>query len=436
MTTDKQAKTAPLFRWIFFWLGVLLLFSIVHFTDKRAAQALDALSALPLLGASKKEAVGYLEAVKGWLFLFSTALISLPILRDACPNLRRSKPADAVQALLIALGIALLLACLSCSPGNQAMGARYAEISEHPFTQGNSRYSARLFMPAMAYILFFRGNWLYYLFFLGLTVGLIALLLHWNKASGGLNAWQCLSLCTSSFVLFQFQSPGYPDVLVFIFFLLVMCDAFGEDAKLSLLILALVTHEASLLVGAVLAWRYLSRGRFIAYISSLVVYTGIGLIATGFHLEALNRYSVSDMSGIEWVLHAPLKELLGVFIAFKALWAVIFSGIALGIRHKLHGETKFIIFTTLAGLVMTCLAIDTSRMMGFAFPGLLAALSVIRQTLPRRTIQWFYVFIFLLNIVLPSFSVELNAQIGFAPGLYQRIYAWLVPLLANALSSR
>lgn len=289
-------------------------------------------------------------------------------------------------------------------------------------------------MPAMAYILFFRGNWLYYLFFLGLTVGLIALLLQWNKENGRLNAWQFLSLCTSSFVLFQFQSPGYPDILVFIFFLLVMQDGFNKDAKLSMLILALATHEASLLVGAVLAWRYLSRGKFIAFISSLAVYTGIGLIASGFHIEALNRYNVSDMPGIEWVLRAPLKELLGVFIAFKALWGVIFAGIALGIRHKFHREAKFIIFTTLAGLLMTFLAIDTSRMMGFAFPGLLIALSVIRQTLPRRTIQRFYASIFLLNIVIPSFSVELNAQVGFAPGLYQRVYAWLEPFLAKALS--
>jgi hypothetical protein len=433
MTTNKRAKTASSFRWIFFWLGVLLLFSIVHFTDKRTAQALDGMSTWPFLVVGKKEAMGYLEAVKGLLFLFSTILMSLPILSNACPSLRRSKPADAVRTLLIALGMALLLACLSFSPGNQAMGARYAEISEHPFTQGNSRYSTRLFMPAMAYILFFRGNWLYYLFFLGLTVGLIALLLHWNKASGGLNAWQCLSLCTSSFVLFQFQSPGYPDVLVFIFFLLVMQDGFSEEAKLSLLILALVTHEASLFVGTVLAWRYLSRGKFIAFIFSLAVYTGIGLIATGFHLEALNRYNVSDMSGIEWVLRAPLEELLGVFIAFKALWIVIFAGIVLGIRHKLHSETKFIIFTTLAGFVMTCLAIDTSRMMGFAFPALLVALSVINQVLPARTRQRLITVIFLLNLLIPSFGVELNAQIGFAPGLYQCVYTWLEPFLTNAL---
>ncbi len=48
-------KTSIASRWVFFWAGVLLLFCIVHFTDKRLAPALDALFTLLTLDASQKE---------------------------------------------------------------------------------------------------------------------------------------------------------------------------------------------------------------------------------------------------------------------------------------------------------------------------------------------------------------------------------------------
>lgn len=434
MTANPQVKPAkPIRSWIIFWAGTLLLFSIVHFTDKRMAQVLAALFDSLLLEANKKEISSYIGSVRGLLFFLSVAFLSLPILRDSKHIIYRAKPVDIIRNVLIALGIAVCLAILSFNPGNQAMGAKYAEISEHPFLQGNSRYSARLFMPALAYFLFLRGNWLYTLFSLTLTVGLIALLYSWNQGNGKLNLWQFLSLCTGSFVLFQFHSGGYPDVLVFIFYLLVIRDDFSEEAKLTLLVMALATHEASLFIGAVLAWRYLPRGKFIAFIASFALYMAIWLTATGFNIGTFGRYEVSDQSGIAWVLQAPQKELLGVFIAFKALWVAALLGIALGFHQKRYVEAKFILFSMLAGILMTFLGVDTSRLMGFAFPGLLAALSVIHQTLPGRLRQTFFTVLFLLNIALPSFTVGLNAQVAFAPGLYQWLYSWLETGLENML---
>lgn len=405
----------------------LILFLIVHLTMDRLVPLLQAVSQLPsLFGlpvADGQRFLFYVPSLKGMLFLCSTAVLALPIMKDVRRMLADSDLRRILASLAAAVCALILLNGLIFTLENKYMGVEYAARTLNPFAQNADWFNKRLFMPALAHILFFRDQWLFYLFSNLIFLLFLALLYAWVKENGQFRFWQFFSLSTCSFAIFQCQSPGYPDILVFTFFLLVMYHGFSQNAKLAMLLLALVTHEASLFVGVVLAWRYLDWDRRVVYVISLVMYGVIWLGAYGFALPALvASHNVRGRTTLQWIALRPGTELLGIFLSFKAVWVLAIVGAVLAVRRRWNADAGFILASLAGGLGITLLAVDTSRVAAYGFPGVLAAIAVIRHGLPEKISRWLFSIVLLVNLVIPSFYVGLNCWIDTRPGLYKALW--------------
>lgn len=422
MTSRHPARPAG----FLFWFGTLGLILVVHATSCRLESVLAALAAACRFGLSEadREALpAAAAAVKAALFWMSFVLVAAPVARDARAALARAAPREVFETLAVSAAAGLILAGLVFQPGNVSMGTGYAARSLAPFRQEADWFHKRLLMPALAHALFFRGAWAYYAFGLLVTAAGLGALHAWLRARAPIPFWQFVSLCTGSFMIYPFQFPGYPDVLVILFLLLVMSPGFGPPAKLSLLTLALVAHEASLFAGLVLAWRFLDRAHFRAYLLALGIYGFAWLAGFGMRPGHLVRsHDVEWMSGIEWVILRPREFLLGLLAAFKALWAI--PAIALlrpgGLRRG--RDTAFLVLSLLAGVSAALLGVDTSRLAGFAFPAVLVSLQALHADPETRCPPRLLAAIFGINLAIPSVYVGLNTGPILRPGFYELVY--------------
>jgi hypothetical protein len=427
---SRQVRTSRFSSGIFYFGATLLLALVVHLTQDRIGGLVDS---IPILANSKflqpksEMMLEYVPSMKGMVFLFSVLVLSVPLVKDLRQNPRPSRLRGAFTPFIPVITV-ILLGILVFQPGSRSLGAEYARIARDPFDQHSGIFNTRLLMPALAHILFFRGNWLYYAFSMLLTTGFLAQLYSWFEEHCPLPFWQFLSLGTCSFVIFQYQNAGYPDILVFFFFLLVMRKNSSQETKLSALLLALIAHESSVFLGVVLAWRYLERRNFIIYLISVAAYTLVWFGVTGFHPHTIfSSREVAGESSIVWLMRSPALEFLGIFAAFKALWILLIAGIFLALSRRRFTEASLIVAALAAGIVMSVLAVDTSRLMGFAFPGLLAAVVVIKQTLAEKSANRLIAIVFLLNLIIPSVYVGSNIGVEWSPGLYSILYQWLPP---------
>jgi hypothetical protein len=428
----RYAVLSRLMRALVFLGGVLVLFLIVHLTKSRMDWLLrrwTRASIFPFITANADLIRAYAPTVKALAFFCAVAILCIPIAVDAYRNLRTSKIAEVVRLIFSAILIWAALYLLVFRPVTDSMGTNYAIIARSPFTQDSGIHNKRLLMPALAYLFYLRDFQPYYMFSAALTIGFIALLIHWTSAHAPLSLWQIVSLCTCSFVLFQYEYGGYPDILVYVLIILVMQDFTQPYSKLSLLILAMLTHEASVLVGVILAWRYLDRKRFIFYLLAVMSYLLIWFFVSGQDLDVMLRgHKVEGFSGLAWFAAAPIKAWIGVLVAYKAVWLLFFISVWISVRQRLFPDLIFMLACVVAGIFMTVLGVDTSRLMGFAFPGFLVALAVVTKYLEPAKAGMILFPIFLVNLLLPSFNIGLNSGIEFFPGLYQILYGWMAAL--------
>ena len=395
-------------------LCVLFLSLIVHLTTDKLILFFntDARSIAPVL--------------KAVVFLASMIALAVPIAKDALHTWRASNWRDILVPLAVALGVMAVSFALTFQPEPLALGVDYSLRSLSPFTQISDWQNTRLLMPTLSYFLFLRGTSLFYVFFLALTLLFIAMLYAWTRAHARIALWEFLSLCTASFVAYQFQIPGYPDILVFIFFLLVMRADFGPAAKLSALLLALITYESSFIVGLILAWKYLPRKEQVIYLLAIGIYGFVWLAVWNFDAGAiLSSRNVEGMSGLQWVMQNPWLEILGVLAAFKALWVVMLWAASSAFPSK-RSEAWFILAVTGAGILMTISAVDTSRLMGYAFPALLVSLSVLTESASIPTGRRVLSLLFGVNLLIPSVYVGLNSGMRTFRGLYGRLVRLMV----------
>ena len=418
-------------KFLMYCASVLCLIIIVHATRERMDAILTALLNLTQFAShevNKETIFRYIESIKGILFLASASVLLFPIIVDGRKIIMRVSRRQIISSFVFSLSVSLCLLCLVFYFGNKSMGVGYALRSIAPFMQETDWWYKRLLMPVFAHVLFFRGGWLYFIFSHIVTVFFLVILRSYLKNEGvTLPFWQFLSLCTSSFVIFQFQSPGYSDVLAFGLLVLVMSKGFTLTSKLSLLVFALLTHEASLFIGVVLAWRYLNKKYLLAYLLVLLTYGFVWLAGYGFQVEnLLTSHSSAGMSSVQWVFQNLKQEFIGLFISFKALWLLPVVALYIDIKRKYWKNVLFLGLCLFIAVLMTFLGIDTSRMTGWAFPMILVSLQVIYTYFEPRVVSRFLSVVFLINILIPSFYIGLNSWISFRHGLYRYFYFFIV----------
>ncbi len=128
------------------------------------------------------------------------------------------------------------------------------------------------------------------------------------------------------------------------------------------------------------------------------------------------------MTSIEWLYYNIGNEFLGLFFAFKLGWLIIFTALLGWINHRAWKEFLLVVALLIAGIVMTLMGIDTSRLAGWAFPALLFSWKFISkdQNPLRKNILKFAI---LANLLIPPLYVGLN-RIDLPAGLYSLIIHW------------
>ncbi|MFA5833448.1 MAG: hypothetical protein WDA22_08225 [Bacteroidota bacterium] len=296
------------------------------------------------------------------------------------------------------------------------MGVGYSYMSASPFTfvDISDQLYQRLLMPAAAFFLFARGTGLYHVFSLLIAFGALFLLqLFFIKRNISLTTLEYVSIATSSFLITQFQSPGYTEPLSYIFILILLTMELDELSRVALISLSLCAHEGSMLVMLVVSMIIFTR-REVWWIIVIGGFYGFIWIASyGFDVpKILAVRSVGQMSTLEWIVKYPWRETLGIFFSLKLLWLFIFIAL-----FRIKQQRLNILLYTLPGIVLTLAAVDTSRMAGFSFVALLYSIIFIKQNNILKDNQ--FKLACAINLCIPAVYVGLNSGIVYFDGVYQ-----------------
>ena len=250
------------------------------------------------------------------------------------------------------------------------------------------------------------GNIAYYAFSLLLTVVLIFMVVAFleskvptEKTPGVdqryLNApvrWLIyFSLMTSSFILVDFQWPGYSDSLSFILILLLTLVPMNSQARLATVALCVLNHEGIALVLVPLIFFSFPREDRLRAIMVIGIFYGFMLGSHGFSVLTWFRGqgTVLDDTGSVWarVIQEPEVFLAGLFFTYKLFWVLLLMGDLDAIGHRHNRLTLMGLgVITLFPVALTLFAWDTTRVAGFGWLGLVMALGLFlkeQSQLPR-----------------------------------------------------
>jgi hypothetical protein len=205
---------------------------------------------------------------------------------------------------------------------------------------------------------------------------------------------------------------------VAIFILVAFSFKLGTEAKLSLFTLSLVSHEASLIVWFGLAWSLLDREGFFQLLVISATYLLLWSLADNGILGILAGRQSGGISNLSWILLSPMNEVSGIIFSFKGLWGLVIGAISYLFSQRDYREALQLLLILLAGVLMTFLGVDTSRLFGLAFIAILIAWKVLAQ-LEDLFWQRFLSMVLIINLLIPPVYVQLNFALGFPPGLYR-----------------
>ena len=439
LSTEQTPKTIRGDAGPLYWISVATIFLVIQSTRDRLEKITSSLQGLFGIEASfpiESTVLFYAPSIKGLLFFLALSYLSLPIIRrilGSSSELHRTTVSRNLWKTTIAIGG---LFALSFSPHLVSMGVGYAERSIDPFNQYSDWWYKRLLLPALSHFVFLRGGVLYLTSFWAATCLFVFLVISWTSKNTDLRFWQIFSLLTSSFVLYQFQASGYPEVLAYSFLLLATTKQFGKQAPLTFLTLAIATHEASLFPAVPIAWYFFEKRQQYYFVCIVLLYGLAWLSGFGFSLQSLwGSHDVEEKGTLDWVLEHPKRQFLGIFIAYKFLWILPVLAIIQCLRRSHWREALYISACIASSLAICFVAIDTSRLAGFAFPAFLFSLRLLSPTQEPRKRKNFFFLLFSLNLLLPSFYVGLNTGIVTKPGIYHFIFLrmWdVINLFKNA----
>lgn len=328
-----------------------------------------------------------------------------------------------------ALLMSVILACLVLPLQLRSLGDSYAQMSLSPFEEGFGILYRRLLMPALANTIGLSGYVFYLLFSIGLAVVLVYVVLSWFDKNGvHVSRIVVLSLFTSSFVLYGFELPGYPDQLAMILFMLMMVLPESPYGRLSLVALSLATHEASIVMILPAAFLMFTKRERQGAMGLIVAYALFVLTGQGFDVAPLFQahmyFDATGNSAWAYLMSSPLLAVAGIFVAFKLFWLLGFGAAIEAWRNADRAVARTVLTSMLLPLAIVLFAVDTSRFAGFGFFGLLVALQYVveHEVFGPKTLR----ALSLANLILPSVYVGLNSGVMMFPGLYRVVYGWVM----------
>ncbi len=361
----------------------------------------------------------FLNAIRALFFLISLTVILWIFIRPISEYLAQRKSEFFNRKTLLSAFTVFVSAGILVFPSRLGiMGVGYAEMSKDPFNflDASSQIYQRLLLPGIAYFLQFKGPVLFHLFSLLLTFVLILCTLLFLRSRDIQTSFlENLSIAVSTFIITQFQSPGYTEQLSLIIILLMVTVPLGFLPKIAGMALALFAHEVSILLIVVVAILYFSREEKLWGCLVVIVYCTCWLMSFGLDPGKLMAVrTVGGESGFTWLLNHPLRELGGIAASYKLLW--------IPITFALFNSTyrKQIILFIIPGIVATMFGVDTSRLMAFSMLACLTGIVAVKKhsLISERYLQ----LLFGVNLCLPSVYVGLNSGLVYFNGLYQLLY--------------
>ena len=453
-----------------FWGAAVSAFLVANAPPKKLAVLLAAVfqhkparaivGLLPRYNSSVEDILltEVLIPLKGFVFLLAFLIMVYPLIRA----LRESKAfwyelgirKIAVRSFWIFLILSLLAAPYSYPyglhpdvSGLSGLGKSYAAMSQRPFAENKDTLYGRILKPAIAHFLHLDGKVPYYLLSLVFTYALIFLTIAFIESKSDdkkpvdgatpigpwAKFWVLVSVMTTSYMMVTFQWPGYPEQVSFILILLMACIPMNAQARLAACALCMLTHDGSGFALVPIIWFCFPRNERYEALFIIVLFFGVVAVSYGLNLyQGVLAHGAMDLKNQQpvWsaVIENPGFTLAGWFFAYKLLWPVMFY-VAWVLAVNKDIRTLLVIFSMLTlPAVMSFVAWDTTRLMGFGFLGMMIAVSV----LLHESTRWhgfrysILSIIFLANILCPAYNVVLEYQDSISgypyPGLYLLIH--------------
>jgi len=303
-------------------------------------------------------------------------------------------------------------------------------MSIDPFNEPVNVYYRKLLLPALAN--FLRLDGLLYAGFAWLIAVMGMLLLKAYLKSNGVKPTflEEFSLLTCGAFATSFQLPGYPDIAVVALALVALIELNeerpSENIAMIAFALALMAHEAAaVIVFAPLLLFVVGRRSWRDLLGLGGLYSLFILANFSFSVAApfQTQVGLGGVSAMERFRQSPSMVIVGALYAFKALWLVVPFGIVpLWRRHWQHGA--FVMCSLCASLAATYIAVDYSRMTGFATIAIVLCFVAIKSVWPPRLLK----LVLVANLLIPSFYVVGGEGVIAPRGAYFGLYRHLLRL--------
>jgi hypothetical protein len=132
--------------------------------------------------------------------------------------------------------------------------------------------------------------------------------------------------------------------------------------------------------------------------------------------EVLASRDVGGTSSLQWVLSNLDRELLGILFGFKALWLVVIGAIAYLFSQKTYTLPLQIVCILGAGVCMTLLGVDTSRLFSWAFMAVLLSWKILQNAGGKW--EKLLNIALAINLLVPPVYVQLVTEPSIVPSIY------------------
>jgi hypothetical protein len=364
--------------------------------------------------------------IKGIFFLLAMAGSLPPLVRGILDSRAKDESVNYKRVLWTSAISLLVVGTFITSKGLSGGNLEYADQSGVIFEKGNDVWLyQRFLMPAIAYMLFFRGQFFYLAFSILCVFAMVYVAQIWfEKNQIHLKYWQLISIFSAGFVFVKLQYPGSPDVFVHLFLLILFAFPLGELAQLSLVAFSLASHEASIFLFAAIAIFFKEGKLRLKYLAVIFAYMVIWLISIRFDITSLvDTPQIRGFSPIGMIIANPGNALWGIFYTNKLIWLLIVAGLII-VAHRWNYRTFFQILALITcGILMSLIGADTIRMFSWSFFSIFMAVKVIYDENNSKLFTFMNVVLILNLLVAPLYA---NLYWVWTPtGIYQIIYSFV-----------
>lgn len=365
--------------------------------------------------------------------------------------LHKPKKAYSLACSLAWLFVPSVLTLFMCElyvftlPLPRSMGIDYAAMSTDPFAISRRPLAGhRILTPLLAYGMLLQGP-LYIVLIIAMTGAFIACIRYYLRRYCGYS-WRRAFLIAVVFslttpVVFQFQVPGYVDITSYLLVFCLIMRHLPVPVRLCVYLALLINHEASVFFfpgllfmpsihdlslepshnvnstsNGATATRKLA-SEIAVQLSAIAGYVAY-LQVVGRSILGQVVYHTETYSPITQFVNHPSLVLAGVLIAYKLMWILPITATVHGWRSqkKLH---VFAMWAFIIGaLLQLPIGLDTSRLMGTAYPAFLIALFLLKNIITDRHV-W---AILLVTALVPPFYIQSNKDPYLPAGFHQLLY--------------